>query len=615
MQNSRGRIYFGLSLFFISLIAAISIVVSHPIIAAVDSKDAKALFLWWSFLGVGVVALALVVLMVAVILVGKGPFSGALLSRLPHAIMVAVFFMMVNYLLRQKPDLGALGISLSTDGDAVKIYAVFMGAVAGLLWWPLSAAIYTLAGASSVVSANPRSYGMLEYRLKRLEARLEAIVPNEIIGTPSKQAAVAEARSHCASLQEELITNREGGGTKWVLGEGYIDMWNRLHRAEEALIEVEPAENLVGYALYDHMRLHDSNISNREELTKVLDYAASQIELPANKYLDACSTVSNKPGPAVASPAIASSNANSAPTTRNPDAPFEVTNQTVVPIQPQLKPQIEQHEGKAISDKNLASTQARVALAHVRKAINEFRDTRWAAIVQARNRLMSTVLFTMFATYGLIVFAILQGVPQEAIFAAVVFFLIGATTGLFNRQRIDAKLEADVDDYGLAHARLIHTPLFSGLAAVAGVVIFAIAPSLVNAQAVTPQAAPAGAGTSIVTIPRTDTLTLTSTTNITSTTRITNSTYISSSVPTTITLSPQPGQDGSIGVGAAAAPKTIPELKDVFSIDGNKFGLIVAATFGLVPSLLVGALQRQVERYKVDIESTEAQATSKPKTQ
>ncbi|MGA7733105.1 MAG: hypothetical protein WCD37_17745 [Chloroflexia bacterium] len=254
-----------------------------------------------------------------------------------------------------------------------------------------------------------------------------------------------------------------------------------------------------------------------------------------------------------------------------------------------------------------------MALIQVRRAINEFRDGRWAVIVQARNQLISTIIFTMFATYGLVVFTVLQEVGVAPLFAATIFFLIGALTGLFNRQRIEAQFEAEVDDYGVERARLIHTPLISGLAGVAGVLVVAIAPSLVNAQAVTPQAspltAPAGATSAI-----TSALTLSTTSTISTTTRITTTTSVSSTVPTTVTLNPQTGQVTNIPVGAAAAPSNVPKLEDVFNIERNTFGLLVAATFGLVPSLLIGALQKQVERYKLDIKSTEAQGASKPKT-
>ncbi len=58
--------------------------------------------------------------------------------------------------------------------------------------------------------------------------------------------------------------------------------------------------------------------------------------------------------------------------------------------------------------------------------------------------------------------------------AGVAFYLVGALVGLFNRLRGEADSDSAVEDYGLALARLVHTPLFSGLAAVSGVLLTAI---------------------------------------------------------------------------------------------------------------------------------------------
>jgi hypothetical protein len=57
-----------------------------------------------------------------------------------------------------------------------------------------------------------------------------------------------------------------------------------------------------------------------------------------------------------------------------------------------------------------------------------------------------------------------------------VFFLVGALVGLFNRLRIEASSNRAIDDFGLFEARLLHTPLISGLAGVGGVFLVAIAP-------------------------------------------------------------------------------------------------------------------------------------------
>jgi hypothetical protein len=62
-----------------------------------------------------------------------------------------------------------------------------------------------------------------------------------------------------------------------------------------------------------------------------------------------------------------------------------------------------------------------------------------------------------------------------------------------------------------------------------------------------------------------------------------------------------------VAEGAGAAPEKLPLLEDIFSLTRNLFGLVVAAAFGFAPGLLVAALRRQTDQFKLDIKSTEAQ--------
>src|SRR5258708_9991049 len=60
------------------------------------------------------------------------------------------------------------------------------------------------------------------------------------------------------------------GDLRWVNGAGYIDLWQRLHRAEEALLMATPKEHLLDEELYDELRLKDSTIPNRDDLLAIL---------------------------------------------------------------------------------------------------------------------------------------------------------------------------------------------------------------------------------------------------------------------------------------------------------------------------------------------------------
>jgi hypothetical protein len=133
--------------------------------------------------------------------------------------------------------------------------------------------------------------------------------------------------------------------------------------------------------------------------------------------------------------------------------------------------------------------QAREALREVRHALNEFRDDRHDGLIRARNRLVWTMLAVGVTTYLLLSLALVAGVPVKYIQSVAVLYLIGAIVGLFNRLRIEAGQSSAVEDFGLSQARLVVTPLVSGLAAVAGVYLIAALPALLPTGA-TPAAEP-----------------------------------------------------------------------------------------------------------------------------
>ncbi len=55
--------------------------------------------------------------------------------------------------------------------------------------------------------------------------------------------------------------------------------------------------------------------------------------------------------------------------------------------------------------------------------------------------------------------------------AATIFYLVGAIVGLFSRLYDQASIDTSIDDFRLATARLLAAPLYSGLAALGGLVI------------------------------------------------------------------------------------------------------------------------------------------------
>lgn len=282
--------------------------------------------------------------------------------------------------------------------------------------------------------------------------------------------------------------------SEWLLGTGYVRLWERLHRAEEALILVEPAERVIAGAMADELRLQGSTIDNRDALLTLTRAAVHVMSGRAQL---------------VAPPAA--------------------------PVPPPPPPPYNDHDEQF----------ARETLRQVRRAINEFRDECRLGLVRARNQLLRTVLATSLVSYLLVALAIRVEVPREAIIAAASFFLVGAVIGLFNRLYLDAGAHTAIEDYGLSLARLFHTPIFSGIAAMGGVLII---PML------------------------------------------------------SVLISPVSAENSTAGASTIVAPA----LTDIFNISTRPFGLVIAAIFGLSPATLISRLQQEAEQYKTGLKSSEA---------
>jgi len=248
--------------------------------------------------------------------------------------------------------------------------------------------------------ANGSSYADLAERLVGLDARLAAVP------AAARTTAFGEASQHRDFIAAEL----ESKGPRWIAAVGYVALWQRMHRAEEALVAIEPRSQVISDALNDEWRLRDSTVDHHEDL-------AADIE-SARQYL---------------------------------------MTQRVA-------------DGAATSGIR-TETQARSLLRMVRYAIDDFRDKRRSGLVRAKNLLMATMIITELFAFALLALAVVNHAPRSAVVAGIVFFLVGALVGLFNRLAQQASTGTTTDDYSLAGVGLVLTPTLSGLAAVGGVAL------------------------------------------------------------------------------------------------------------------------------------------------
>lgn len=343
--------------------------------------------------------------------------------------------------------------------------AVLIGAISALTVWPLLALICSRS--ASADRANTRAYAAILSRLFEINAELNSLAQraSEFEQEHVKLIAYKEASVHRDFIARQLgqklvpigggpeyaLELSEDGpdtGLRWVLATGYIDLWNRIHRAEESLILLEPKEMVIGEALYDEFRIVDSGIKTEKDLVIQLQCVRAFLSTfhsfepspPENRLLAPMLPATSQPG-------------------SQPD--------------PSLSPEQQAQ----------AEREARDVVRHVRRVLNEFRDDSREGLVVTRNRLIRTGTLCGLTAYVLLALAIVMGAPVKGIVAASAFFLVGAIINLFNQLRLEAVADKGVDDYGLSTARMVHRPLFSGLAAIGGVVFVAFVTDVFNSQA------------------------------------------------------------------------------------------------------------------------------------
>jgi hypothetical protein len=363
--------------------------------------------------------------------------------------------------------------------------AYLVGSAVGVVAWLLLA---VAARGIATPAGNPSAYGQLCEMLAELEANHRSLAGEAV--NASGRTALAVADEHLRHMRACLEGDRLPGQA-WAFGSGYIGLWRRAHRVEEELLMVRPRATVIGAAVHDMLRLTGSTIPKRERLLAEIVEAMSAIDPRAT-------------------------------------ASYLGTEQTRV-------------RGRAAPTRG-SELGPRAVLIAVRRSINDFRDQRRAGLVRARNHLLATMAATGLVTYVFLGIAFLMQAQVSAIVAFSAFYLTGAVVGLFRQlQAASTRYAVAEDDFGLSYARLLHAPLFSGLAAVAGVMLTALASQLMLAN----------------------------------------------------------------GTTGSTSGVTIPSLDQVFSLSTNQGGLVFAAMFGLVPNLFIARLQLRAESYKDDLRSSE----------
>ena len=472
-----------------------------------------------------------------------------------------------------------------------------VGFVITLVLWLLFALPFIAF--SSMESAIPIKGSDLKNRFLAVRACYNALLALEKSGDPipkervySYQIASEQVKCYLAEL-EQLIRYKD---LRWIAGTGYLAAWNLVHRAEEALIMLEPREDVIREALNDELSLEGSDMETGDIALNKLRRAVANLSASATMYLDQqpvkvigqnvdatggaspaqgtgpvnhtphgtpVTTVDSSPAtngtPAGTKPDTIPALTDGTPQVKAGDLAAPATGETpmALAVEPSSAAAHETpvpKDGRPVTSSGrqvidvTTELEARSALREVRRTINEFRKGLWEGLVTIRNQLIGTTIFTALPAYIILLIAIIAGAPQASIMAATIFYTVGALTGLFGRLYIESKTDSATDDYDLTLARIVVTPVLAGLAAVGGVLL---------------------------------------------------TTMLSLTVLKSPALQTSTSQ---LGLGA------------IYNLNSNAFGIIVAAVFGLTPNLFINILQDKAKGLTDQLQKSTASELGKSRS-
>ncbi len=387
---------------------------------------------------------------------------------------LAALITIIAYLSPAPPPAGAFFDSLG-PGNMV----VILGLIITLVLWSLLAIpcmrFATAGGARrSDCEGLKGEVRALENRLKVANEKDEVTQDNALEHKKARDIVIKDVEADVANIKDRLNSK----GLHW-LSTGYVSLWARINQADEAIIDVLPCETVIESAKYEKLRLKNSLVPDSEDYLKLLDKAIQTLSSGPNR---SSQDTNLQHSLAQAMLALLEDGIDSSGLSASAEEPLSHSHQQ------DKANKLQQYMAQAMlallkkaADPPSPSTanngqvsqqceqEARADIRKVKAALHNFTNQRWDGLVRARNQLMVTAFLTTFFTYILVVIAIIAKVPLMNTLDAMVFYFLGAIVGLFGRLADERNADTAIDDYGLSMARIIVTPLISGLAALVGV--------------------------------------------------------------------------------------------------------------------------------------------------
>src|SRR5260370_20256742 len=350
---------------------------------------------------------------------------------------------------------------------------IILGLIITLVLWLLLA--IPCRSFATAKGGRPSDFASLKRRAGVLKEQLGIVKSERATRDAEYKVAIADIESNRKNYDDMLNCN----GLPWVSYTGYVSMWDRINKVDEAMVGVLPCETVIESANYDELSLKGAGVPESNDLLKLL-YNAIDTLSPDSKGPQQ-SSWQNQDGNlqhslAQAMLTLLEDGIDSSGLLASTEKPLSHSHQqylaqamlallkkTTDPKKVTNPPSLSAANNGQVSQQN--EQKARADIRKVKSALHKFTNERWDGLVRARNQLMGTAFLTAFFTYILVIIAILANIPRMNTIDAMVFYFLGAIVGLFGRLFDERNADTVMDDYGLSMARIIVTPLISGLAA------------------------------------------------------------------------------------------------------------------------------------------------------
>ncbi len=236
----------------------------NPVIPALGGSD-------WQYVRVFVAALVVLVALFWLFAEVVGPgYMGALWLIGPRVPGMAALAVLLAYI-------------IPPVDHPVHQAAVGIGTYFAFVAWVGLAVLFRGAGYADASQA--KVWSELLQRICQLKSRVDGIR----VDPAGPLAAVRnEACQQLGWAEDHLFEpptekdpeprQRSRSGVDWASGTAYLAVWQAVHRAEEAIVEIEPCAATIADALHDDLRLTNSTLTNATGLRLSLQRAVAWLD-------------------------------------------------------------------------------------------------------------------------------------------------------------------------------------------------------------------------------------------------------------------------------------------------------------------------------------------------